>query len=187
MARAYWALTVYAKRNKLQNLQDICRKYGKRCMKCAKKAIQKKPHRVEGHFYYGLCIDSYSEGSSILTAIDKGLKDKALRHFKRAYQLNKDYLGGAPVLALACYWEYLPWPFDNNKKALQYYREAQKMIPEQSSLRTKLQVKMGKFLLKTAQDTKTAKKMLQKATYSNSTHFSKKAQRILNKYSGNSH
>jgi len=182
MARAYRAYTVYAQRNKLKNWQKICRNYGKKCMNFANKAVAKKPEGVEGHFYYGLCIDSYSKGVNIISAINQGLKDKALKHFSKAYSLDKHYLGGAPVLALACLWDKLPWPLRDGKKALKYYREAEEIIPKKSIVRTKLLVNMGSFLLRTERNGKKAKKMLERATHSNSTYYKQRARNILQKY-----
>ena len=182
MARAYRVYTVYAYREKQDGWKDICEKYGQKCLNFAQKAVQKKPEGVEGHLYYGLCVDSYSKGVSMLTAIHKGLKDKALKHFSRAYSLQKDYLGGAPVLALACLWDSLPWPFRDTEKALEYYREAEGMIPQKRHLRSKLQVNMGRFLLETGRNTQKGKKMLQRATNATSTYYREKAKETLENY-----
>jgi len=182
MARACRAYAVYAKRNKQEDWQNICKNYGKKCIHYAKKAIEKEPEKVQGHFYYGLCIDSYSKGISILTAINQGLKDKAQKHFSKAYSLNKNYLYGAPVLALACMWDRLPWPLRDKQKALKYYQEAEKIVPKGNRVRTKLQLNMGNFLLQTGKNKKKAIRMLKRATHSNSTYFAESAREILDKY-----
>jgi|GEM_PF-865993 len=182
MARAYRVYTVYAYREKQDGWKDICEKYGQKCLNFAEKAVEKNPDRVEGHFYFGLCVDSYSKGVSMFTAINKGLKDKALKHFSRAYSLDKKFLKGAPILALACLWDNLPWPFRDTQKALQYYREAEKMIPKKTFQRSKLQLNMGNFLLETGRNTKKGKKMLQRATNATSTYLREKAKDILKRY-----
>jgi len=52
----------------LDDWKDICKKYGKDGMKYGKKAIGPAPDKIEGHYYYGLCAGSYSDGVSILKA-----------------------------------------------------------------------------------------------------------------------
>ncbi|MFH1351736.1 MAG: hypothetical protein ABII26_12505 [Pseudomonadota bacterium] len=125
-ARAYREYGEKAKRQNVEGWKDICARYGKEGMKYAQRASEKEPIRVEGHYYYGLNVGIYSDGVSILTALAEGLKDKTKGSLEKAYELDKTFRDGGPILALGRFWAIIPWPFKDKKKALNYYREYQK-------------------------------------------------------------
>jgi len=124
-ARAYREYADKAKKAGIEGWKDICAQYGKAGMQYAKKAIELKPERPEGYYYYGLNVGIYSDGVSILTALSEGLKDKTQQSFEKAYAINKMYKDGGPMLSLGRFWAVLPWPLRDRKKALAYYREYQ--------------------------------------------------------------
>ena len=94
-------------------------------MQYAQKAIELKPERPDGHYYYGLNVGIYSDGVSIFTALKEGLKDKTQTSFEKTYEINKMYKEGGPMLSLGRFWAVLPWPLRDRKKSLAYYREYQ--------------------------------------------------------------
>jgi hypothetical protein len=94
-------------------------------MQYAQKAIELKPQRPDGHYYYGLNVGIYSDGVSILTALSEGLKGKTQQSFEKTYEINKMYKEGGPMLSLGRFWAVLPWPLRDRKKSLAYYREYQ--------------------------------------------------------------
>jgi tetratricopeptide (TPR) repeat protein len=124
-ARAYREYADKAKKKGVEGWKDICAQYGKAGMQYAKKAIELKPERPDGHYYYGLNVGIYSDGVSILTALSEGLKDKTQQSFEKTYAINKMYKDGGPMLSLGRFWAVLPWPLRDRKKALAYYREYQ--------------------------------------------------------------
>ena len=124
-ARAYREYADKAKKAGVEGWEDICAQYGKIGMQYAKKAIELKPERPDGHYYYGLNVGIYSDGVSILTALSEGLKDKTQQSFEKTYAINKMYKDGGPMLSLGRFWAVLPWPLRDRKKALTYYREYQ--------------------------------------------------------------
>jgi len=124
-ARAYREYADKAKKAGIEGWKDICAQCGKAGMQYAKKAIELKPERPEGYYYYGLNVGIYSDGVSILTALSEGLKDKTQQSFEKAYAINKMYKDGGPMLSLGRFWAVLPWPLRDRKKALAYYREYQ--------------------------------------------------------------
>lgn len=124
-ARAYREYADKARKKGVEGWKDICAQYGKAGMQYAKKAIELKPERPDGHYYYGLNVGIYSDGVSILTALSEGLKDKTQQSFEKTYAINKMYKDGGPMLSLGRFWAVLPWPFRDRKKALAYYREYQ--------------------------------------------------------------
>lgn len=124
-ARAYREYADKAKKKGIEGWKEICAQYGKAGMQYAKKAIDLKPERPDGHYYYGLNVGIYSDGVSILTALGEGLKDKTQQSFEKTYAINKLYKDGGPMLSLGRFWAVLPWPLRDRKKALAYYREYQ--------------------------------------------------------------
>lgn len=105
--------------------EDLCAKHGKAGMQFAEKAIALAPEKVEAHYYYGLSVGIYSDGVSILTALSEGLKNKTQESFETAYNIDKSYNRGGPILSLGRFWTVLPWPMSDEDKALEYFREFQ--------------------------------------------------------------
>ena len=124
-ARAYREYGDEAKKQNVGGWKKICAEYGKKGMQYAQKAIELKPDRPEGHYYYGLSVGIYSDGVSILTALAEGLKNKTQSGFEKAYAINKMYKDAGPMLSLGRFWAVLPWPYRDREKALKYYREYQ--------------------------------------------------------------
>ncbi|MBW1895302.1 MAG: hypothetical protein JRI91_16665 [Deltaproteobacteria bacterium] len=111
------------------NLADwkaICKKIGKEGMAYAEKAIELKPKRVEGHYWYGMNVGIYADSVSILTALKEGLKGKTQDSFEAAYKIDKNYDNGGPIAALGRFWFVLPWPLNDEDLSMEYYREFQK-------------------------------------------------------------
>jgi tetratricopeptide (TPR) repeat protein len=124
-ARAHREYADEAKKKGVEGWEDICAQYGKAGMQFAQKAIELKPERPDGHYYYGLNVGIYSDGVSIFTALKEGLKDKTQTSFEKTYEINKMYKEGGPMLSLGRFWAVLPWPLRDRKKSLAYYREYQ--------------------------------------------------------------
>jgi hypothetical protein len=106
--------------------EAVCKEYGKKGMGYAEKAIALNPKKPDGHYWYGASVGTYSDGVSILTALKEGLKDKTQSSFETAYQLDKMYKKGGPIIALGRFWQVLPWPLNDKTKSMEYYREFQK-------------------------------------------------------------
>ena len=125
-ARAYREYGEIAKKEKIEGWKTLCATYGRIGMQYAAKARQINPDHPAGHYYYGLNVGIYSDGTGILTALKEGLKDKTQRSFEKAYELDRMYADAGSILALGRFWAVLPWPMKNKKKSLAYYREYQK-------------------------------------------------------------
>jgi tetratricopeptide (TPR) repeat protein len=124
-ARAHREYADKAKKKGVEGWKEICAQYGKAGMQYAQKAIELKPQRPDGHYYYGLNVGIYSDGVSIFTALKEGLKDKTQQSFEKTYEINKMYKDGGPMLSLGRFWAVLPWPLRDRDKSLAYYREYQ--------------------------------------------------------------
>lgn len=175
-ARAHREYASLAFEQDLDDWKDICKKYGKDGMKYGKKAIELAPDKIEGHYYYGLCVASYSDGVSILKALKEGLKKSTEEAFETAYAMDKMYEDGGPMLCLGRFWHQLPFPLKNKKRALKYFEEYQKYFPNDP----KGLVYYAELLIDMRVKSQ-ARPLLEKAASSEHPYYSKRAKEILEK------
>ncbi|MEA2102689.1 MAG: hypothetical protein U9P80_08990 [Thermodesulfobacteriota bacterium] len=175
-ARAFREYGNQAKEDNVTGWKDICKNYGKKGMETAKKAIDIDSTRVEGHFYYGLSVGVYSDGVSILTALKEGLKNKTQDGFERAYAIDKRFEDCGPIIALGRFWQVLPWPLNDKKDSLKYYREAQQYQPDNPEL---LYFLSELLLDMRRKHKKEAMGLLEKVSASDDAYFSGKAKKLL--------
>jgi tetratricopeptide (TPR) repeat protein len=177
-ARAYREYGDEAKKQGIEGWKDICAQYGKAAMQYAQKAIELKPERPDGHYYYGLSVGIYSDGVSILTALAEGLKNKTQQSFEKTYAINKMYNDAGPMLSLGRFWAVLPWPLRDRKKSLAYYREYQST--QYFATNTEAQIFLAELLIQIGgEKNKTeAKGYIEKALQSKDTYFKEWAERL---------
>jgi hypothetical protein len=94
--------------DKVSGYKAIAEKSGQEGLKFGEIAQKVNPKGVEGWYYYGLCVGTYSDGVSIITAIRKGFKGKTEKAFETAYALNKMFDDCGPILSLGRFWQILP-------------------------------------------------------------------------------
>ncbi len=178
LARAIREYADKSRKKGVEGWKDICAKYGKEGMKYAQKAIDLKPERPDGYYYYGLNVGIYSDGVSILTALGEGLKGKTQQSFEKTYEINKLYKDGGPMLSLGRFWAVLPWPMTDRKKALAYYREYQQT--EYFATNTEAQVFLAELLIQMGGDKNKAeaKGYVEKALQSDDPYFKDYAARL---------
>jgi len=159
--------------------EDLCAKHGKAGMQFAERAVALAPQKVEGYYYYGLSVGIYSDGVSILTALSEGLKDKTQENFEAAYRIDKQYNRGGPILSLGRFWTVLPWPMDDEDKALAYFREFQSAGFLETSDEGKIY--LAELLIDIGGDENEAeaRRMLQSAAQSSEPYFADWARRLL--------
>ena len=170
-ARAHREYADKAKKKGVEGWKEICAQYGKAGMQYAQKAIELKPGRPDGHYYYGLNVGIYSDGVSIFTALKEGLKDKTQTSFEKTYEINKMYKEGGPMLSLGRFWAVLPWPLRDRKKSLAYYREYQET--PYFATNTEAQLFLAELLIQMGGDKKKAeaKGLLETALKSDDPYF----------------
>ncbi|MFI5397960.1 MAG: tetratricopeptide repeat protein [Candidatus Binatia bacterium] len=123
LARAYWRkgdLATDASRRR--HAYATARRY-------AETAAQLDPGRVEGHCYYALTTGDYGGTLSILGAITEGIGSTFEREIKRAYDLNRDFDHGSPMLALGRYYFKLPWPKRDLDQSRHYLEKLKQRHP----------------------------------------------------------
>jgi len=177
-ARAYREYADKARKKGVEGWEDICAQYGKAGMQYAQKAIELKPERPEGHYYYGLNVGVYSDGVSIFTALREGLKDKTQQSFEKTYEINKMYKDGGPMLSLGRFWAVLPWPMRDRKKSLAYYREYQET--PYFATNTEAQLFLAELLIQMGgeENKAEAKGYVEKALQSDDPYFKDWAERL---------
>lgn len=158
----------------VEDWDEICEDYGKEGLDYAEIAIDLNPDGVEGHYFYGLCAGTYSDGISILKAIRKGLRKKTERAFEKAYEIDKMYDDAGPILALGRMWHQLPWPFQKEKTSEKYFEEYYQLFPDNPQG----QVYYAELLDDRNKKDK-ARELLEKAAQSDHPYFSKKAKELL--------
>ena len=170
-----------AKKGQVDDWKRVCAEYGKKGMIYGAKARDINPDHPAGYYYFGLSVGTYSDGTSILTALKEGLKDKTQNSFEKVYELDKMYDDAGSILALGRFWAVLPWPLNNNKKALDYYREFQRTEYFKSS--TEGRVYLSELLIALGGDRNKAeaKELLNQAVQNGEPYFTNWAQRLLNK------
>ncbi len=154
--------------------KEICKQYGKAGMTYGEKAKELEPEKVEGHYYYGLCVASYADGVSILKALKEGLKGSTQDAFYKAYEIDKMFENGGPILAIVRFWHQLPFPMKNKKRALKYFEEHHQYFPDDPQ-----GLVYYAELLIDMREKKEAKPLLEKAVSGNEPFYSKWAQRLL--------
>lgn len=171
---------LYGDESKKQNVagwKNICKEYGKKGMGYAEKAMALNPKKVDGYFWYGCSVGTYSDGVSILTALKEGLKNKTQSSFETSYKMDKMYEDGGPMKALGRFWSVLPWPMNDKKKAVMYLEEFSKSFPND----IEGQVYLGQAY-KDAKEKDKAKALLNKAasnTDPKEKYYSNMAKQIL--------
>ncbi len=173
-SRSYRWYADESKKKNAANWKAICKEYGKTGMKFGEKAMAINPNGIEGNFWYGCSVGSYSDGVSVLTALKEGLKDKTQSSFEKSYKIDKNYQDGGPIKALGRFWFVLPWPLQDKKLSMQYLREYQKAFPND----IEGQVYLGELLIKTG-DKAEAKTILQKAAAGSDKYYANMAKSLL--------
>lgn len=128
-ARAHSEYADRAFKQNMDGWKDICIKYGKDGMRYGAKAIELEPQKIEGNYWYCLCVKSYSDSVSVFTALKEGLKGKFQKAIETAYEKDKMYRSGGPIKGLGRFWYVLPFPYHSVKKSLMYFEEHHKLFP----------------------------------------------------------
>jgi len=107
-ARAARKYGDYLVSHEVAGWKDTARVAVKEGMKYGEIAFKLNPTGIEGWYYYGLCVGTYSDCVSIIKALTEGLKGKTQMGFENAYKFDKTYDKGGPILSLGRFWQVLP-------------------------------------------------------------------------------
>ncbi len=95
----------------------------------AETAVKLDPSRVEGHCYYALTTGDYGGTLSLVRAALAGIGSTFEREIKRAYEIDRDFAHGSPMLALGRYYFSLPWPKRDLQQSRRYLEELEQRHP----------------------------------------------------------
>lgn len=109
---------------------------GKEGWDLAERAIAANPHDVAGYYFAAVCMGNYALGLGIMKALAKGLEGKFRERLGQAERLNLRYEQGAIDTAWGRFYEKLPWPKRDRKKAEEHLRRAMQIAP--SNLRARV-------------------------------------------------
>lgn len=110
--------------DEVQGWKDSARVVAKDGMKYGEMAFKLNSAGIEGWYWYGLCVGTYSDCVSIFSALAEGLKGKTQQGFENAYKFDKMYDNGGPIIALGRFWQSIPGIAGQDlKKAEKLYNE----------------------------------------------------------------
>jgi hypothetical protein len=89
----------------------------------AERARRRAADRVEGHYFYAVAVGQYASTIGVVTAVSDGVVDKFESAARRAYDIDRDYVFGAPGIVLGRYYFLLPWPLRDVQRSRHYLEE----------------------------------------------------------------
>jgi tetratricopeptide (TPR) repeat protein len=104
-------------------------RWGKDGWEIAERAIVLNPNDVAGYYWAALCMGNYALGLGVVKALSQGMEGKFRERLSRAQALNAGYEGGAAEVAWGRFFDKLPWPKRDRKKAEEHLRKAIEMNP----------------------------------------------------------
>ena len=104
-------------------------RWGKDGWDFAEKAITINPNDVAGYYWAALCMGNYALGLGVVKALSQGMEGKFRERLTHAQSLNSGYELGAAETAWGRFYDKLPWPKRDKKKAEEHLRKAIEMNP----------------------------------------------------------
>jgi hypothetical protein len=98
-------------------------------MALGRRAVELAPHRVEGHFAYAIAVGVYADAVGVGQALVRRLGFDFERAMRRAYELDRHFDGGSPMVALGRYYYELPWPLRDLEQSRRLLEEATQSHP----------------------------------------------------------
>ena len=109
--------------------KDQRSRWGKDGWDLAERAIVINPNDVAGHYWAAICMGNYAVGLGVVKALSQGMEAKFRERLTRAQALNPGYEMGAAETAWGRFYDKLPWPKRDRKKADEHLRKAIEINP----------------------------------------------------------
>jgi tetratricopeptide (TPR) repeat protein len=116
--------------------RDQRSRWGKDGWDLAERAITLNPNDVAGYYYAAVCMGNYALGLGVVKALSQGMEGKFRERLGRASALNSSYEAGGVETAWGRFYDKLPWPKRDRKKAQEHLRRALEINP--SALRARV-------------------------------------------------
>jgi tetratricopeptide (TPR) repeat protein len=104
-------------------------RWGKDGWDFAERAIVVNPNDAAGYYWAAVCMGNYALGLGVVKALSQGMEGKFRDRLTHAQALNAAYEGGAAETAWGRFFDKLPWPKRDRKKAEEHLRKAIEMNP----------------------------------------------------------
>ena len=111
-------------------------RWGQQGWDLAERAIVSRPNDVAGHYWAAVCMGNYALGLGVVKALAKGMEGKFKERLKRAGELDPQYQHGSVGVAWGRFYDKLPWPKRDRKKAQENLRAVLQQHPD--NLRAKV-------------------------------------------------
>ena len=116
--------------------RDQRSRLGKDGWDVAERAIAVNPNDVAGYYWAAVNMGNYALGLGVMKALSSGLEGKFRDRLGRAAALNDGYEWGGIETAWGRFFDKLPWPKRDRKRAEEHLRRALQINP--SALRARL-------------------------------------------------
>jgi len=104
-------------------------RWGKDGWDIAERAIALNPNDVAGYYWGAFCMGNYALGLGVVKALSQGMEGKFRDRMTRAQALNAGYDWGGVETAWGRFFDKLPWPKRDRKKAEEHLRKAIEINP----------------------------------------------------------
>jgi tetratricopeptide (TPR) repeat protein len=104
-------------------------RWGKDGWDFAERAIVVNPNDVAGYYWAAICMGNYALGLGVVKALSQGMDAKFRERLTHAQTLNAGYEFGGVETAWGRFFDKLPWPKRDKKKAEEHLRKALELNP----------------------------------------------------------
>jgi tetratricopeptide (TPR) repeat protein len=104
-------------------------RWGKDGWDLAEKAIALNPNDVAGYYWGAVCMGNYALGLGVVKALSQGMEGKFRDRLTHAQALDAGYQFGGIDTAWGRFFDKLPWPKRDRKKAEEHLRKAIELNP----------------------------------------------------------
>jgi tetratricopeptide (TPR) repeat protein len=109
--------------------RDQRSRWGKDGWDIAERAIALNPNDVAGYYWAALSMGNYALGLGVVKALSQGMEAKFRDRLTHAQALNPAYEAGGIETAWGRFYDKLPWPKRDRKKAEEHLRKAIELNP----------------------------------------------------------
>jgi tetratricopeptide (TPR) repeat protein len=104
-------------------------RWGKDGWDFAERAILVNPNDVAGYYWAAICMGNYALGLGVVKALSQGMEAKFRDRLSHAQTLSAGYEFGGVETAWGRFFDKLPWPKRDKKKAEEHLRKAIELNP----------------------------------------------------------
>jgi hypothetical protein len=109
--------------------RDQRSRWGKDGWDLAERAIAVNPNDVAGYYWAAVCMGNYALGLGVVKALSQGMEGKFRDRLGRAAALDDGYEAGGVETAWGRFYDKLPWPKRDRKKAAEHLLRAMQINP----------------------------------------------------------